>query len=317
MARIDKLDVKALIKSLQGGLVVFKKELPSLTFSSSMTAPWRKEKEPSLRLFNNNGIIVYKDFGGDQTSGDCFNFLMKKYGITLFEAINMVKNNYKVDIRHEEPSFIEKEYVSIDFETKPFSTIHKKYWNQYYLPESYLNKKNVFAVKSWAINKKIQQMEKDVAVFVYWAKDIDKCKIMSIGESVTRKWVNSVPNDYLWNLPEKKVEQLFLIKSYKDLLCLDYHYGLDCVGVQNESAMTYLNFNVERVEEKSKNIIVLFGSDPQGVEQSKIIQKQRGYKYFNTPKYMYKYGIEDPADMIREFGILSLKNELVKKNFLK
>lgn len=323
MARIDRIN--NIILELNGGLDIFRKELGEISFSKNIRVPWRIDKQPSLRLYKGkNGIIYYQDYGGNQSKGDCIDFLKEIYGISFQEALEKLKKDYIVGEKRviDEDYYEEIETIyepaGIDFIDCKFQQIHRNYWNNYLLPESYLNSKNVFAVKKWVLNKKVQKIPEDVAVFAYWAEDIDRVKIMQIGENIDKKWINNVPNTYLWNLPTEKVDELFLIKSYKDYLCMNYHFGKIGTAVQNESAITYLNNNVEKVERicSPENIIVLFGSDPQGVEQSKIIQKQRGYKYFNTPKYMYKYGVEDPADAIKEFGIESLKNQLIKKQLI-
>ena len=305
------------------GRMVFEYELGKIPHKN-ISSPFRKDSNPSFSVkLSKNGIWVYTDYGTGEY-GDAIQFIERVYGINFGEAIEKIcrdlniKPSDRIFYKQEKktPVVIEQEPTLIEFSDKPFTKLHKQYFNKYELPERFLRKKNVFAVKDLAINKRKFQMEKNWFAFAYWAEDINKCKILLLGENTPWKWRNTTPNEYLWDFPEHEVDTLFICKSKKDDLCMEYHFGVNTCSTQNESALILLDNNYERLEKIAKRKILTYGSDFQGWHESLMITEYTGWNYFNTDNYVLKYGITDPADFIAEIGPEPLKQELIKKGFL-
>lgn len=316
-----RVSLEDILNSTNGGEDVFRRILGNISYSKNLSAPWRKDSSPSLRLFKGDKV-TYQDYGGNQSKGDCIDFVREIYNISFAEALKMIKENFKVEKQKVYTKSVRKEIIEeptlVEVETMQFQKRHKDYWNKYLLPEKYLRENNVFALKAYAINKKAYIFPEDVAAFGYYAPEADKWKILQIGENVERKWINWIPNNYIHR--ENKIgdcTELWVVKSLKDALVLNKEFGFCTVALQNESAETFIKFNAKRLENKCKNIVIGLGADPQGVLQSQILTKERGYKYFNTEKYMLKYDCEDFADVIAIFGKEPLKQLLIKKGYLK
>ena len=280
--------------------------------------PLHSEKTPSLSVYSNG---AFKCFGCGASGGSIIDFIMEKERLDFKEAMDFIikSNNITPSIAKtiiNRPK-IEKEETLIEFNPCKFQRKHKDYWNKYLLPEDYLKSQNVFAVKALAYNKAVQDI-KDEAVFAYWAEDIKKPKILRIGRNVTKKtkWRTTIPNEYLWAFPKQKVNRLFIAKSYKDRLVLNYHFGLDCTAVQNEDAIFLLQNNYEKIENAADEKVVVYGSDFQGWHQSMLLTEYTGWRYLNTPCNLEKIGVVDPSDMIDEIGLEPLKLLLKKKNFI-
>lgn len=274
--------------------------------------PLHSEGSGSFYVFMDGG---YKCFGCGEAGSNVVDFLMKKENLSFSDALIFASSNFNISapslvktrkVKKEEP-FIEIQKIS--FEQK-----HKDYWNKYLLPESYLNSEGIFAISKYAINKFVYNIPEDVATFAYEASK-GKYKLLQIGNT-DKKWINWVDNKYIWR--ENKIKdcsQLWVVKSLKDALVLNYHCGLCTVALQNESADIFIKENADRLEKICKNIVIALGSDPQGKAESIKITKSRGYKWWNTPNYMYNYGIEDSADLVDQMGIGPLK-ELVNKKLI-
>ena len=57
-----------------------------------------------------------------------------------------------------------------------------------------------------------------------------------------------------------------------------------------------------------------FGTDDQGKQQSIEITKQTGWKWFNTPNFLYKeQNIEDPADFVEKCSYTELNTGIKNK----
>lgn len=300
---------------------IYNKEL-SLNSVNKALCPFHNEKSPSFSVFQaNNGSWLHKCFGCS-ISGNIWSFLMKKYNFTYKEAVEYVKKgNFNSGIFKISNYNSVKKENKIEFSTQPFTKQHKKYWEEKYgLDEEFLNNYNIWAVKAWAWNEKLRKIPTDVFVTAYYCEELDKTKILQIGKSITKenKWRNTVPNDWIWFMPENKCNKLWICKAVKDALCLIKHYNFCAVAVQNESG-AILDRNMEKLlklVDNPKDLVINFGSDEQGVKECKFVQQKYKTSYFNMPKYMLKMGIQDIPDAISEFGIEIVKNELKKKKFI-
>lgn len=296
-----------------GGRAIFEDILGDIP-TRNINSPLRNDDEnASFEIKVKNGIYYFKDYGGMGESGNAIDFLMLINGWNFGEALKNIQKDYygkeisHIKIANKDPTFIE-------YQTTQFDYKHKFYFDKYGLPEHFLNANGVYAIERFSINKKVFIIPSDVASFVY-IHESGKVKILQIGENVERKWINNVPNNALWFLPKEKCEQLWVIKSVKDALCLKYYFGFCVTAVQNESG-AILDSNMPKILEVSQDIVLNFGSDPQGVRECITVQQKYSTKYWNTPKYLLKYNVEDVSDLIAEFGVENVRKELKKKKFI-
>jgi len=275
--------------------------------------PFHNEQNGSFNIFDGG---AYKCFGCEAKGGSVIDFIMAKENLTFPEALEFASKDFNISpsktikVRKK----IVKEEPLIEVQKISFERKHKDYWNRYLLPEDYLNSEGVWAISKYAINKHVYTIPEDVATFAYEAGN--KYKLLQIGNT-DKKWINWVPNNYIWR--ENKVKdckQLWVVKSLKDALILNYHAGLCTVALQNESAEIFLKENADRMENITKDIVIALGVDPQGKAESIKITQERGYKWWNVPNYMYKYDIEDGADLVDQLGVQPLKELLKNKGYL-
>ncbi len=279
--------------------------------------PLHEEHTPSFHVTEKGG---FRCFGCGKNGSSVIDFIMQKYNLDFVEAINYIIKDNNISptekVIVQKPKIIREESL-IEWNIGRFEAKHKKYWNKYLIPESYLNSKGIYAVRKLAYNKKVIDI-KDETVFVYIAEDINKPKILRIGEHVDKKdkWRTKVPNDYLWWFPKEHVKRLFIAKSVKDAAVLEYHFGLKTTATQNEDATILLQNNYERIEAIADEKVVAYGSDFQGWHESYIITFYTNWNYFNVPCALEKMGIVDPSDLVDQIGLEPLRELLLKKNYI-
>lgn len=325
MGRLQVFTPKKVMELTSNGRDVFLMELGHIP-RKNIHSPLRTgDDDPSFQVKETkNGIWIGIDHNGSFV-GNAISFVAERYSISYDKAIDKIvadlglikrtevfKPIVKVDTTIREPKI-----VDIDFTDKPFTARHHLYWNRGHLEESFLRKNDIYAVGAWAINGTPQKIEDDEIVFAYYAPDIDKQKILRIGPNVNKKfkWRNTCPNTYLWGYKEitSPVDNLFVIKSRKDEMVLKF-LGYDTTSVQNESATLFLTTefgesNADKVLKYCKSPIINFGSDPQGVKESKIITDAIGCRWFNTQKHLVKkYDVNDNFGFACEFGLKLLDN---------
>lgn len=311
------------------GRDIFEREIGFFTEKENIKSPLRTgDENPSFRIRkSSSGIYYAKDYGGEQWSGNAIDFVQKLYNIDFKEAckkiiadFNLDKNvkskNYEkvLKLEKEEKKEILKETV-IDFEIMPFTKRHHEYWNRAELSEDFLKQYDIYAVKKWAVNKKVQPFTEGQITFAYWASDINKTKILNIGPNVEKKnkWRTDIPNSYLWYYSNynTEIKDFVISKSVKDLMIL-YAINFEGVATQSENDIVLMS-NMGRIKKISESPIIVFGSDKQGVESCKKVQQTFNTRYYNTPKNLLSLGINDPFSYVCEFGLKSFEKHFKNK----
>lgn len=325
MSRSEQFTIKDVWKATNGGEDIFRQHLDKISFTKNVSAPWRKDDNPSLRLKSRGGVVYYTDYGGDQSHGNAIDFLMYIRGITFTQALKEIKKGYigKVTTWEKKKS-TSKELIIYEFDSQPFSKEHHKYWNKYYLSEDFVKEGDIYAVKNWAINKKKQLIGDCELVFGYvfkdlWGEDTGLRKILRIGTCVEKKdkWRTNIPNNQLWygyKYIGKEIDKLFIAKSNKDALINMYH-TIPSMATQSENDVI-LAQNIPKLLTICSNLILNFGSDPQGTQASINVSKEFNLPWFNTPKSYLKFGVNDNAEYQAEFGPDCFKQLLIDKKYL-
>jgi len=331
MSRSENITIKDIWKLTDGGEKIFRKEIGEISYSHNISAPWRNDSNPSVRLKKINGRIVYNDYGGDMSSGTALDFLMKLYGLSLPQAIEKIKQDFNITAKDRiyttefNDVKIEKEPIIYEFNDMPFSKEHHKYWNKIGLSEDFVNKEgDIYAVRKWAVNRKIQEIGLNEIVFGYIYKnehgeDTGLRKILRLGPEVDKKdkWRTNVSNTKLWYVYKylnKDIKQLFIVKSNKDALCT-MKQGIASIATQSENDII-LSQNIPYLKEICPNLVLNFGSDPQGTQASINVSKEFQLPWFNCPKSYLRDGVNDNAGYIEEFGEECFKQLLKDKNYL-
>lgn len=276
------------------------------------------------------------DYGGDCWQGNGIEFVMRYYNLTFGQAIQKIVNDlglkksdveYKKVIKQEEQRIVKPQSeILYEFDGMPFTKAHHKYFNAGGLSEDFVTKEgDIEAIGIWAIEKKVQKFTKDEIAFGYRYRDEDgkytgQVKILRIGPEIDKKfkWRTNVPNPKLWYLYKykgKQINQLFVAKSNKDALCT-IKQGIPSVPTQSENDVI-LRDNIPLLLTYCPNLIMNFGNDPQSVNASKNITKEFNLRWFNVPKGVYEFGLQDNFDYIKEFGEKSFINLLKIKGYLK
>lgn len=312
------------LATTQGGWDVFANEIGKFPICRSFKHPLKRDRQPSGSIFSREGIWFLKDFAGKFPTMTAIQFVQNKYSLDFREAIEKIcqdmginpsTKEYKPIQVFERAPVYEQSEMHIGFSTCKFDNAHAQYWEDYHLSEDYLAKYNVFRVKDLSINRRRITLEKHEKTFAYWAEDIDRVKILRIGVDKKYKWRTNVNNNYIWFKDlYTTCNKLVVSKSVKDALVLSL-FGICSVATQNEDA-GILETNLDLLYNISDNLIVNFGSDVQGKEQSLAITKKYGLKHYNTPDYGLEKGANDAAEFAKIYGLKALETHLKKKRII-
>jgi len=307
-----------------GGRLIYESELGSLP-TKKILSPLREDKaNPAFSIFQHNSLYLWKDWASGD-SGNAISFIQKRYNLDFKTALEHIKGSLGLSEGNipERPKSVQKGlktakkslFIEVQ-EMEHFNKLGIEYWKAYNFDEGFLRGKDVFQVEKLAYNKKIVKIGQNEAVFAYYAPDVDKYKLLKIGENVKKedKWRNNLDGSYLWYYhlyKNRKVENMFVCKSVKD--CLTFmKLGYDAIAVQSEDAKVFLSSNIDKVRNIANNVFINFGADTQGTTQSQIITQSTGFQWINTEKYLLKWGINDFAELSKEFGLKTVDNCIKK-----
>lgn len=306
------------------------------TLKKTYSSPLREDKKPSFGFYyNTNGELISNDITTKEKL-DCITFVSRLYKITYYEAIKLICNDFNICKDPNINSILTKESILqksslfsddlkkktvIQIVKKEFSEEELEYWQSKNknITKQELEENNVFAIKELYINKSLVYHRKNELRFALYQKDPKTGKgYFKIYQpnSEKYKWVSNIALSLPFgidNLPFLS-STLIITKSQKDRIILKRLFT-DVIATQNESTAA-----IERCLEIAKiydKVVLLWDSDEPGVRACQEVTAQYGWKYFNTPKYLYEEkGITDITEYVENFGMKSLERRLKEKRIL-
>jgi len=321
-----------IMNASNNGYDIFVRELGSVNPRKNISNPFIKDRNPSCRVKQSktSGIWMLKCYNDDGWMGNAISFIQRRYSLTFKEAIDKIavdlglsdtiNKEYTPIAKTENIKPVTNTKLFVEYEKIPFTKVHADYWGV--LTEEHLNSENIFAISKIAINKKVTEIPKNEISFVYIpdGNEIKNgVKQLRIGKNVTKqdKWRSyNMPNSFLWNYSkykDKKVKRLFVLKSRKDELIFNL-LGFNTISVQSENGHI-LDENMPKILPLADEIVLVMGSDEQGVNMCKPIQKKYNVRYYNTPKNLLPL-VNDPFSFYSAFSLNALKNHLKTKKLL-
>lgn len=290
-----------------------------------MDRPWgKKERHPSWGIYKYEDVWLWKDQATEE-SGNCFDFVMKMFSVTLPEARVKISKDLglttsviikpEVLARRQEAEDDDREYVPINFSYKPFEKAHHEFWNIAGVSEEHCRKYECYAVKDLAINRKRAYISPDEIVFAYYAPEIDRVKIYFPNREKGERFRNNVPGKYLWNYNHvSECKNLVVQKSNKDLIVTTV-FTPCCISTQSESASIFTEELADKITALGREIYISYGSDKDGKEKSIKITGEHGWKWCNPPNE-YLPEVNDFYSMAKKYGPAEVEKLLKSKNII-
>jgi len=288
---------------------IFNHYLPNFKVGKVRLSPLRKDNHPSFIVFyaKDKNMLLYHDFIGE--TGDAIVFVKRLYSLSYYEAMSKIAYDFGVDkyffcklpagikispatrIKNEDrKSFIRKKKI-IEVRISKYEDRDIKFWRQYGISFSTLQRYKVLPISFFKINEYIFIADKYAYVFVEEKDGKITYKIYQ-PHSIIYKWLTS--HDYsvhqgYTQLPEKD-NLLIITKSLKDVMSIYETTHIPAVGIQSESIMIKDSI-MEEYKNRFKHVIGFFDNDDQG----KICAE----------KYKEKYGIPNifmPSEVSKDFS---------------
>ena len=261
-----------------------------------MNSPFRQDDKPSFSLFvDKKGTIRYKDFGTGE-SGDCFNFVQKKFGINFYDALIQINKDFNLELMYSQHGYKTKEYSgyqtdikqlnftpkkSITVKTQKLNFVDKHYWGQYGIDENLLKVYNVFSCKCVFVgDNTVATYVNNNPIYGYlFYKDYEYTwKIYRPLSLTGYKWMSNTNRTVFqgWDQLPRKGNMLIITKALKDVMVLRT-LGYISVALQNEIA-NIKDTVTRELYERFNDIYILNDFDYTGVRGANKLKKIYGFK---------------------------------------
>ncbi len=284
----------------------------------SFCSELRSDKHPGCRVFLTfTNQVKYRDFAANQTL-DCFQYVMEKYNLHYYEALNVVAGDFNIrkntitisprviaanDEFKLKMANIPRE-VKLEFVKQSWNLIDFEYWGQYGIDFETLDHYGVISAKQTYLLRGNHRVTFNYASkkprYGYLFKDSSKA--YSPYENKLGKWMNDGNSIEGWNQLDEKADLLIITGGLKEVMI--YHkMNINAIALPSE---TY-NLSEELVNKlklKFDKIIVNFDNDKQGLISADKILEKYNINYFCTnlekdlADYVKGYSLEGAKLMI-------------------
>jgi hypothetical protein len=279
--------------------------------------PLREDRNPSFSIYRRGDRLLWKDFSTDD-GGSSISFVMKKYGITFPEALNVINSDFRLGLESygaiEKPSMeyfgvpnkVDISHIpeekSINIRQIKPNRKHFDYWEQYGISTNTLNKYNVLPISHFWIDGR--RIVTNNVTFAY-AFGNRKYKILQPDSPF--KWITNCSANILQGyqqLPESG-ELLIITSSLKDVMVL-WEMGYIAVAPQAESTVIPQKL-LDELQGRFKKLILYYNNDDAGFRSMDKYDLPSIHNPLDLPK--------DPSDLVKEYNFNYAKD--VVQNLLK
>jgi len=280
---LQKLDQEQLFYKYLGYLPDLKKRYLS---------PFRNDRTPGCRFQWQSGVLYFIDnatFNG-KLYWNIIDIICYFQNVSFKEAIYILLKEQPISIN---PTQVVKETKrpEIFFEYEPFEEN-----NLFFLPNAILEKEYIYKVTDYwikfdeLIKNPIHNPKKTLCI-AYYFPDSNHVKLYFPNET-HYKWfsncdVNDVFGKYKLDYYLENNDIIYITKSQKDRIILDYHNNMAAIAVQNEGS--YLpEYYIDLL--KHKEVYTIFDNDNTGKKTAAMYEKKYNFKplFFKNHKDAYE-----------------------------
>lgn len=266
-------------------------------------SPFRSDRNPGCRFSWYSGILylVENTMYKNKLYWNIVECLQEKYNLNYSQAINIIIQDYKIELISKPKEIINKSVVR-ERPVIRFTYLSWKNNNLFYLTNEQLQKENIYLVDDYWIGRNgyfrknpIHDPKENLTV-AYHFPDSNHVKLYFPNKNKDEiKWysncdINDVFGKNKVNYYATYSSSIIITKSQKDRIILDYKYDIPAVAVQNEGSFLPDDF-FKQLKTSFVNIYTLFDNDDTGKKVTEKYKNTYGidsYSFFPESFYLHK-----------------------------
>lgn len=298
-------------------------------------SPLRRENKASFGFFVGEGNeICFKDF--KLGSGDFIQFLRLRDGLTYFEALSKVANDFNIQDDYickiypktgdntPKVRIIKDEMLSkytgyyLGKKAREWQSHDVLFWRQFGIGKETLEFFNVQPISFIFIGDNCFPADKYAYCFIEMKDGIETYKIYQ-PFSENYKWINNHNNSVWsgWTQLPSKGEDLIITKSTKDLMCITEICNIPAVSLQSENVIPKREV-VQQLKERFDMIYLLYDNDFDAVQNwGRIFADKLSKEFGFIDIYIDdKFKCKDFSDLVKSIGRDKAKDVLLNQTML-
>lgn len=268
-------------------------ELPVVIHS-----PLRHDVKPSFGLYTLNGSKVYYVDLSTRDRGGLFDLLMKYWGESYSSVLNRVwedlpniqSANVKVNQVNSERTICNFKQRDIDLQCKvrEWRDYDLEYWKSYGISLEWLKYADIYPISHKIVvkngNRYVFGADKYAYAYVERKEGKVTLKIYQPFNKNGYKWSNRHDRSVisLWTKVPEYGDRICICSSMKDALCLWANTGIPALSIQGEG-YSMSNTAISELKRRYKEIYIALDGDKAGIEDSKKLQEETGFKIIDCP----------------------------------
>lgn len=307
--------------------------------------PFRYDRRAGSCVFSwYRGRFYFTDFATRERI-DCFSYLMRRHGITFYEALVKInldfdlglyfsKSKVRLERITKEIPFIKPKKIKLTAQPKRSLKIRTefnikirewldediKYWRDHGISRNTLGKYQVSPILSYKANyggnrwyKKYDYIKDKDPAYVYRFFKDNRLSVKiyrPLVEDKSNKWRTNCDDSIIqgWEQLPSTGDLLIITSSLKDVMVM-YEAGYTAVACQSE-AVKIKSKVLSDLKKRFKEIIICLDTDATGIKSAQKFSEVSGLQYVVLPSYGK---CKDPADIAKKYGIQVLKDTIANQ----
>jgi hypothetical protein len=282
---------------------------------------FRKEVNPSCKITDFGGFLLYKDFGSPDKGVNIWGYIMRKYHVSYRDALDIVASDFGLVNKVNQSHVIQTSGESLEkslgkrtilqIKRRNWLIKDKNYWYENYgINKDLLEDFNVHPITDYWVNSiHCHSADRSYSYDYYYHNGRLLRKIYQPLSKT--KWISNIDNTVVQgiaNIP-KHHELLIITKSLKDIMCLR-NMGYYSVAPNNEASWIP-ELVWQKFLGRYKQMVIFFDNDDAGVSNAQRFSNQFELPYFYLPQ---EENVKDISDYVRKYGMdksINLMKQLV------
>lgn len=270
-------------------------------------SPFRVDNNPSFSIYmNNDGHIMFKDFGDADSRGSLLDLLCKKWNCSfnqvfdkILELMNScsVQSTSSVEIKPKQIKVLTRkessELTKVQVAVRPWRDYDIDYWRQYGIELQWLKYAEVYPISHKIISKKviadggsptikkfIFPADKHAYAFVERKEGNIQLKIYQPYNTKGFKWCSKMDSSVisLWTKVPEYGDRIIICSSLKDALCISCQLHIPAIAPQGEG-YSISDTACKELKRRYKQVFISFDCDIPGLEDAKRLSKKTGFPF--------------------------------------
>lgn len=274
-------------------------------------SPLRRDDRPSFGLYSLDGKRIYFTDLATKERGGVYDLLAKMWHCSFEEVLLRIHKDFickngeanvnALSIPKSVGDITKRTDTKVEVKTREWRKYDIEYWESYGITLDGLKYADVYPISHKIVTKngttRTFGADKYAYAFVEYKEGKVTLKIYQPFNKNGYKWANTHDRSVvsLWTKIPDTGDKVVICSSLKDALCFWANTGIPALALQGEGYGMSATA-ISELKRRYKEVFILFDNDKAGLEDSKKLSEQTGFKNLILPQFE---GGKDVSDLMK------------------